>query len=696
MGFTLDTEYSLWFALICLAVAFLYAFLFYRNDDKFKDISSWKIRLMFLLRFSAVFLISFFLLSPLIKTNNKFIEKPLIILAQDNSESILHSKDSSFYKTEYRIGFEKLKNELAQKYDVVSIGFGATISDSIDFSFTDKRTNYSALFSEIESRYSNRNIGALVIASDGLYNEGVNPQYSTNNINYPLYILALGDTSSQRDIMIKEVMYNNIAFLGNKFPLQIVVHARELKNTETNVHVYDSNHELFSKKINFKSDDAFEKISLELEAEKIGLQHYYIKVDADKQETNLVNNKREIVIDVIDNRQKVLVLFNSPHPDIGAIKNALSVNLNLETEIYSLSKFDKNISDYNLIILHQIPSLTNAATTILSDILAKKIPVLFVLGGQSSFAALNNLKTGFSIGQVKTNFDESQAYVDDKFTYFDIDSDLKEFIEKASPLLAPYGDYKFSNTSSVLCKQKVKGVQTEKPLILFDSYMNNKIGFILGEGIWRWEIFSYKEYNTHELFNRLINKMAQYLALKINKNNFQLTVKKIFSENEAVIFEAEIYNESFELNNSEEIGIDIFSSDSIKYSYNFNKTTNAYRLNIGNFPAGDYSYVARTKISEKPVTAKGKFSIVPLNIEAENTVANHKILNDLAKNNMGDIFSVNEFDKLKNRILSDENIVSIEYNEKQLQDFINLKLFFFLVLALLSIEWFLRKCFGSY
>lgn len=696
MNFTLATEYSFWFIIVCAIVAFLYAFLFYRNDNKFKDVASWKIRFLFLFRFISVLLISFFLLSPLIKTNNTFDEKPLIILAQDNSESIIHSKDSSYYKTEYKTEFEKMKKELSNKFDVISFEFGQKINEKTDFSFNDKKTNYSSLFNEINSRFSNRNIGALVIATDGLYNEGVSPVYSTNSVNYPIYTIAMGDTSSQRDISVKETIYNSIAFLGSKFPLQIFVAAQGLKNKETNIHVFDSKKELFSKKITFNSDDEFEKIDLQLEAEKVGLQHYYIKVDIDSLETNIVNNSREIVIDVIDNRQKVLVLYNSPHPDIGALKNALNVNLNLETDVYNINKFDKNIADYNLVILHQIPSFTNAATTILSEIMNKKVPVLFILGGQSSFGYLNNLKTGFAISSVKANFDESQAVIDKQFTYFEIDEDLKGFIEKASPILVPYGDYSVSNTSSVLCKQKIKGIQTEKPLILFDSYLNNKIAYIMGEGLWRWEMFNYKENQSHELFNRLVNKIVQYMALKINKNNFQLSVKKIFSESESIIFEAEIYNESFELNNSEEISIDIFSADSIKYSYNFNKTANAYRLNIGNYQAGDYSYVARTKISDKPVVSKGKFSVVSLNIEAENTVANHKILADLANNNQGELVYPNELNKLQNLILENENIVSILYNEKQIQDLINLKVLFFVILFLLSLEWFLRKYFGSY
>jgi hypothetical protein len=55
-----------------------------------------------------------------------------------------------------------------------------------------------------------------------------------------------------------------------------------------------------------------------------------------------------------------------------------------------------------------------------------------------------------------------------------------------------------------------------------------------------------------------------------------------------------------------------------------------------------------------------------------------------------------DLDKLVNKLNSRDDIKPISYSEKKLTDLINLKWIFFLILALLSVEWFMRKRNGAY
>lgn len=47
----------------------------------------------------------------------------------------------------------------------------------MDFNFTDKVTNLSELLKGVYDLYGGQNLGAVVVASDGIYNEGSNPAY---------------------------------------------------------------------------------------------------------------------------------------------------------------------------------------------------------------------------------------------------------------------------------------------------------------------------------------------------------------------------------------------------------------------------------------------------------------------------------------------------------------------------------------
>ena len=201
-------EYPWWFCLFCIIAGFAYSFVLYRKDKSLTEISIWRVRLMAAFRFISITIITFFLLSPLLKTINRTVEKPVIIVAQDNSESLVVGKDSSFYKKEYKQNLQKLVSELSDKYEVRTYSFADKINElkAIDsLKYNEKQTDISSLFDDIETRYSNRNVGAVILATDGLYNKGSNPVYSSDRIKVPVYTIALGDTTVKKDIILAKV-----------------------------------------------------------------------------------------------------------------------------------------------------------------------------------------------------------------------------------------------------------------------------------------------------------------------------------------------------------------------------------------------------------------------------------------------------------------------------------------------------------
>jgi len=693
--FKILTEYSLWLVPLCLALAGGYSFFLYRKDTRFADQKPIFVRLMMLFRFIVVFFIAFLLLSPLILSITRYVEKPILLLAVDNSESIVANKDSAFYQNQFKKEIESFVAELGDKYDVKTYSFGESFTNKLDLNYTDKQTNYSNLFNELVKRYSNRNVGALIMATDGIYNQGSNPQSIINSAAYPIYSVALGDTNMQKDILVSQVEYNKIAFLGNKFPLRINVGINQLNGQSTELKVLGNGGIVFSKTINAKSNNYIEQVDVELEAKKTGVQRYKIVLSSNKNEITLKNNVKEIAVDIIDNKQKVLVLFNASHPDISAINQALSPNINLSVELSSIDKFVGKVENYNLVILHQIPSKSNSATNLLSEIIKKEIPTLFIVGSQSALTNLNNLDLGLNIKQTKQAFDESSPVLNKQFSLFEINADLKELLQGFPPLITPFGDYGVGS-GDILFYQKIKTVSTSNPLILFNQNAGLKVGFITGEGIWRWRMSNYLQASNHEAFDQMMNKIVQYLALKVNKEKFIVNHKNIYNQNEPVIFDAEVYNESFELNNEADVILDIYNKNKNTYSFVFNKTDKAYRLNVGNFSVGDYTYKARVKLGEKTYFNKGSFSVLPVNVECENIIANHQLLNQLSVKSGGKMFMPNQLKELAKTIENNPNIVSVSYPEKKLEDLINLKWLFFLLLILLSAEWGFRKYLGSY
>ncbi len=701
MDRTFIFEYSPWLIFICLFIAFGYAFFLYFRDKKLTELSKKKVFLFAVIRFLSSFIISLLLLSPLLKTFNRTSEEPLIIFAVDNTESIklAYNKNDELL-SDIKENLNSTINSIQEDFKTEIFSFGKELKDTLIYDYTEKQTDISNIISEASNKFYNKNIGALVIISDGLYNKGTNPVYSIKNTNFSIYTAALGDTTVYKDLLIKDVRHNEIAFKDNRFPLIVTIAAKKLKSKNAVCNIYHNNKKIASKNFTINSNDYLEKLNFNIEANKAGVQQYRVSVTNLKEEKNIVNNTKIIAINVIENRQKILFLANSPHPDIGAIFNSLKQNANFDIDIFSGKKFNKEITDYSLVILHQLPSFSNNLSQLLPKLINSQIPVFFILGTQTNYNVFNSYNFGVQIQHRNSAFDEVNGYVNSNFNDFEISEKFSELLKTATPLLVPFGDYKTPPQMENILLQDLRNIKTSKPLISISNYsssLKSGIGIIFGENIWRLRMHCFKKYNDFKVFDNFINQIIQSLVLKINRNRFIVKVDKIIPENKEILFKAEVYNKIFELTNKNDVDLKITDSTGNTYNYKLNKSENSYFLNIGNLPEGSYSYFAKTKQSDKTLTKSGSFTVIKSNIESLNLVADYNLLLKLANKTGGKfIKNYTNIDSLKNYLAKDENITPISYETQDLSEFIKFKWIFFLILALLTLEWFLRKISGTY
>jgi hypothetical protein len=686
-------EYPSWFILFCLLAGSAYAFVLYRKDKKFSESSPWIIRSMAAFRFLSVTILSFLLLSPLLKTVNREVEKPVIIVAQDNSQSLLMNKDSTFYRMEYKQKLQKLIDQLSGKYTVYTYTFAdhvKELSSTDSLHFNEKQTDMSSLFTELETRYSNRNVGAIVIASDGLYNKGANPVYTSSKLKVPVYTIALGDTTIKKDLVLTRIDHNRIAYLGNQFPLEVVIDARQLKGKTSTLTVSKGNVNLFSQVVNISTDAYTSTVPVLLEAKEAGLQHYKVKLSPIAGETSTINNSKDVFIDVMDARQKILILADAPHPDVAALKEALVENQNYEVESYTIDAFDKPLKKYNLVILHQLPGARTGPSKLLTELNASDIPVWSFSGA----GAL--LKKDLNTAVVASRTNECEPVMDENFPLFTVSEELRAAIKDYPAVVCPFGTYQADNNSDVLFYQRIGVVDTKTPMMLFSTVGEKKVAVFTGEGIWKWRLQDFAANGNHDLFNELVTKTVQYLSVKVDKSFFRIIGKNNFLENEPVEMEAEVYNQSYELINEPEVNLVITNADNKKFPFTFGKTINAYRLNAGMFPTGEYRYEAKVKVGDKLYEQHGEFSVSALQVEFTNTVADHQVLYSLAQKHGGEMIYPAAMEQLAEKLNAREDIKSVSYSEKKLNDLINLKWIFFIILALISAEWFMRKRNGAY
>lgn len=689
----LVTESPSWFVVFCILAGIAYAGVLYFRNIKLKDFPLWTVRLIALLRFTCITILSFFLLSPLLETVNRKLEKPIIVFAQDVSESIVIGKDSSAYRNAYLKNLKNFREQLNDKYETYFYSFSDKIERlaSIDsIRFTGKQTDISALFEEIETRYSNRNVGAVILASDGLYNKGASPVYASEKIKTPLYTIAMGDTTIQKDLILLKVEQNRMAYLGNEFPLRVVVNAKQLKGKATILKVKQGNNVLFEQTININSEEFITTVPVLLEAKKIGLQRYRVSLSSMSEEVSSLNNSQNVFMDVLDARQKVLLLAHAPHPDVAAIKETIAANDNYEVEAFTIEDFKKSVKGYNLIILHQIPNASNASTRIVGEIQKSNVPV-WVFSGANTI-----LKKGLRIVSSTSKTNDSEVVLNENFPLFTLSEAFRAYAENFPAIVCPYGDYVVNTNSTALFNQRIGVVETNTPIMAFTNSDDNRSAIFYGEGIWKWRINDFSTHGNTDLFDEFIYKTVQYLSVKENKSFFKLNYSKSFLENENIIINAEVYNQSYELINEPEVSISITNFGKNKFPFTFSKTSDSYRLNAGRLPVGDYKFEATVKVGTSVYTKQGGFRIVALQVESVNSIADHQLLYKIAKKHGGELLYPNQLDDLVEKLNNRDDIKTIAYTQNKLSDLIHYKWIFYLLLTLLSLEWFIRKRNGAY
>ena len=692
-------QYDSWYIVLCILLGLAYSFVLYFRQKNLSDKSPYLIWLLSILRFLTVSGISFLLLSPLFKFITEQKSKPVLVIAQDYSSSLKNaysSEDLSKLNNKIKV----IKNKLSSKYNVQEFSLGSDLSPGLKDSFNLKSTNISSYIDYLNQSFDDNELAAVILSSDGIYNEGANPDYSEIGFNAPVYSIALGDTTEKKDILISEVYFNDIVFLDDNVGIKVDVQAKNYNGKSAKLSLYSvlNNGQtklIDSKNITIKNDIFFDSKFFSVKANIAGNAHYRLSLSRLKDETSYKNNTKDIYIQIIDSRIKILLLANNTHPDLGAIKDVLTLNKNYEVDIkYKDDSFKPGT--YDLIMYYNLPSDKFDINTIHSKALKLKIPEFFIYGSKTSQNRFNKIQDLVKITGNSTSTNEVQAIVNKNFKLFITDDFKNKELSHFPPLQTPFGEYVTSPEARVILFQKINKIETKYPLLLTNTGAKNRTAVLLGTNIFKWRLYDYLQNNNKDILKSIFSQMTQYLTVKKDKSQWRVKIaKNLYFDTEPILFNAELYNDNFELINKPEAYLKIVNSNNKEFDFVFTRADNSYKLNAGQFPMGNYRYIASVKYNGKLLTRKGRFDIQAKDLEKFDLVAKHDVLNKLSSGTNGKVFYPDQIDALIEK-LQKRDAKPIIYYGQTTEKIINFKWLFFLFLFLLTLEWFIRRYNGTF
>jgi len=685
-------EYSPVFILLCLALGLLYAYLLYKSKYTWAKRTN---QILFIFRAILVSFLAFLLIGPILKlTLNKY-EKPSIVFLVDNSVSVKEGMDSLQWSNIDK-QLESTMDELASHgFDVEMTTLDENRNPNIVFDHPTSDLN--GVVRNLMGQYEGKNLAGLVVLSDGIYNSGSSPLYSPSRV--PVYTVGVGDTTERIDIVLRNVLYNKIAYQGNQFPLRAEVLIGGVSSQNIIVSAYQKG-KLIARDSKNSGNKSILDFDFQLDANEKRLQRIDISVTPIAQERNKKNNYATAFVEVVEGKKKILMVAPAPHPDIKAIRTVVEENANYEFGVYIPGISDAlpealQPENIDLAIFQQAIDYSGKTTSLFKKLLEGGTSLFIMLGDRSNLRQLaaNGIPLTFeNPGQ----WDEVTPVINADFKDFGFSDKLNSIFSRYPPARVPFGKFTYPPNANILLYQRIGRVTTDRPLLFTATSNDQKMAVLLGDGVWKWRLDEFAETQKTEGFDDVFSKLIQYLSTREDKSKFRsFPLQNEFTASEPVVFESQVYNELFEQVFGQKIEIELINEKGDKFQYSYITSPGNSKYRIGGLDEGVYAYTSSTDLNGVKQYVKGEFLVSEQNIESQNLTADFNLLRKWAGNTGGNFYTANNLQKLEEDF-SKVKVQSLIHSEESFNPLINLKLVFFFLLALITVEWFTRKYMGGY
>lgn len=653
-------------------------YLFYFRSSSFRGTKRW---ILAGLRFFSLMVILIFLLRPFLLQRENYRVKPRLLWLQDASASMAYHHDSLRLDSSLRALKAQLPS-LDERYQQSWFKFAERVSadSNLKAHYTDI---YKAL-NESSERYFGEPLAAMVLISDGIYNKGRNPlQFKTKADSLPIYTLSYGNQQQERDLAITDLRYKSKISQGRILSVEIDLEALNAQGQEFALKLWDANSNVRQMR-RFKIDrkDWFESLIFEIPAEERGFKNYRLEIVQEEEDINPGNDIRDIGFLVNNEKYEVLIYAPKANPDVGALRQALSKELNWEIH-YQRDRSTLDLSETKVALLFDWD------TQLLQNLAVRNIPTLFFA---DAYAPLSELEMPSpKRGEAEMQF----ARLNPDFGLFSIAQENRQEADTWPPLEGLYGNVKTPLWAESLFKKRIGELDLDEPLAYTGEFNGRRLALFMGRGLWRWRVYNYKHQGNTEAFDAIFRSWVDYLQSQDREQDLILEFEpEIFAGEPSKVL-GKLYNPSGEMVNEEDLTLNLKSETGQSYDYTFSREANFYRLNLDGLEPGFYRYRAEVTLGAELYAEEGRIWIKENNLERQDLQSRRDLLAQLSSSSGGENYELQEWPELLKELQQKEAIGQLA-ERKNKRELLSNWWLFFVVLTSLGLEWFLRKYWGHY
>ncbi|MGB1122614.1 MAG: hypothetical protein ACPG08_03740 [Flavobacteriales bacterium] len=671
-----------------------------------QGLPAWGRWAMGLMRFCALSIIGFLLLEPLIKSVTYDEENPLAILLFDESASVMARNDAATADTLNGWAAALVRDLGNRGLDVERYGFSSEMRAIVEadsaFQWDGAQTNLNAAIRSLAPRIENRNIAGIVLASDGLINRGASPVYGVEWPNLPVWTVGLGDTTAVRDRWINTVNHNAIAYLGNAFPVQAVVESQGMDGQTGQLEVLHNGSVIASESWQTTGTSERTKLEFMLTAEATGLQKYTLRVTPTTGEYDKNNNQRTLYIDVLESRRVIACIGAAAHPDLGAIRMALEALESYEILVFDVASLRNPITltdalnEADVVIAHNLFGKRWGGMEWTKLLATNDLPVWWMAADETTWDAL---QSDNDLGvQMTASGDLTQTHaarLNPAFAALEWPDGLAEALREWPPFFGPFEQVTWSPAWSTVAFRQFGDVETNDAFWgMRGASSGSKQILSIGEGLWRWRMRNFALNQSHAQFDTFIQRQVQFLAAEDARKRLVVQTEKRIGADQRVQFSGQAFDAAWTPMRDATIELKLTDEAGQVFTRTMLPAARGFEADFGRMPAGTYRWEAMTTLDGTAFEDAGMVIIEDSQIERTHAAADLDVLAQVSDITGGAFLGYwkDTAPEAAGTAMATAGIpATLRHEQTQLRDAIDWRFWLALALALLTVEWIVRR-----
>jgi hypothetical protein len=699
--------------------------------------------LLITLRSLAIAALLLAIFEPILSSTTSEKITPSVAVAFDNSQSMLLPQKghvaASGLETRRDVMIREGKSSLssvlsdASKASLFTVGErtvpfpNKTAIDSIRTNAS--ATDLSSVFSAVRDARVAKNIGAIVLFTDGAFTLGENPVHPAEELGVPVYAVGLGDSTEPRDLAVSQLFTNEVGSIGAPQPVDVSVHYGGVRAGEhVSIELYEEAQKIGEQTLELKDASGDQTVSFQYTPATEGVKKLTARINTISEEATDKNNLRIAYVRVLKNKFHVVLFAGAPSSDVSFLQQWFAGNPSLQLSTYIQKQgavyyegepTREKLGTVDLVILAGWPiaSTSDASISLVRQLLSQENKSLLFIASHSldptKLASLGDAipftmnARSASQAEMKVAMSLSSAATDNPVLHLPPAEHGKLSWDDLAPLFKTESHVQARPEAQVLAEATMQGVKLGEPLMIARHIGKARQLAVTGYGLWQWKLTSFGRERAYmgrsdtavsalDLF--FANASRWLTTEEVNKRVRIEPSRKFYQAGERIDFFAQVYNESYEPIEKADVTARIQGAAGSKpIDLVFEPTGNGrYTANIPEgLPKGDYSYVGTASQGGRVLgTDDGRFNVGDFNIELSEPRMRSDILRMLAERTGGKFYTPENASSLLKDIYSSQRFAPKEIVNTR--DFELWNSWPLLVLAILCFgtEWFIRKRLG--